>query len=155
MTIFLQHNVNAFSWADEPLPGISPNHALHHLNVNQQMKPVKQKKKRSFCPDKSKHIAAEVEKLLRAKYIRPGSYPEWLSNVVLVPKPRGKWRLCIDFTDLNKACSKDLFPLPRIDILVDSTAACELLSFLDAYQGYNQISLAPVDQGKSSFIIDQ
>ncbi|KAL0389173.1 UNVERIFIED_CONTAM: Transposon Ty3-G Gag-Pol polyprotein [Sesamum calycinum] len=82
-------------------------------------------------------------------------YPEWLANVVLVPKPNGKWRLCIDFTDLNKACPKDPFPLPRIDILVDSTSGCEMLSFLDAYQGYNQIPLAPEDQEKASFVTDQ
>ncbi|KAK4388839.1 Transposon Ty3-G Gag-Pol polyprotein [Sesamum angolense] len=82
-------------------------------------------------------------------------YPEWLANVVLVPKSNGKWRLCIDFTDLNKACPKDPFPLPRIDILVDSTSGCEMLSFLDAYQGYNQIPLAPEDQEKASFVTDQ
>ncbi|KAL0352498.1 UNVERIFIED_CONTAM: Retrovirus-related Pol polyprotein from transposon gypsy [Sesamum calycinum] len=69
--------------------------------------------------------------------------------------PNGKWRLCIDFTDLNKACPKDPFPLPRIDILVDSTSGCEMLSFLDAYQGYNQIPLAPEDQEKASFVTDQ
>ncbi|XP_073137629.1 uncharacterized protein [Henckelia pumila] len=105
--------------------------------------------------EKNKHITAEVDKLVKTKYIRPVSYPEWLANVVLVPKPGGKWRLCIDFTDLNKACPKDLFPLPRINLLVDSTAGCELLSFLDAYQGYNQIGLAPEDLEKASFITDQ
>ncbi|KAL0305109.1 UNVERIFIED_CONTAM: Retrovirus-related Pol polyprotein from transposon opus [Sesamum calycinum] len=73
----------------------------------------------------------------------------------MCPKPNGKWRLCIDFTDLNKACPKDPFPLPRIDILVDSTSGCEMLSFLDAYQGYNQIPLAPEDQEKASFVTDQ
>ncbi|KAL0398231.1 UNVERIFIED_CONTAM: Transposon Ty3-G Gag-Pol polyprotein [Sesamum radiatum] len=104
---------------------------------------------------KNQAIKEEVEKLLKAKYIRPVPYPEWLANVVLVPKPNGKWRLCIDFTDLNKACPKDPFPLPRIDTLVDSTSGCEMLSFLDAYQGYNQIPLAPEDQEKASFITDQ
>ncbi|KAL0316921.1 UNVERIFIED_CONTAM: Transposon Ty3-G Gag-Pol polyprotein [Sesamum radiatum] len=100
-------------------------------------------------------IKEEVDKMLQAGYIRPVQYPEWLANVVLVPKPNGKWRLCIDFTDLNKACPKDPFPLPRIDILVDSTSGCEMLSFLDAYQGYNQIPLAPEDQEKASFVTDQ
>ncbi|XP_073022575.1 uncharacterized protein [Primulina eburnea] len=154
LVAFLQRNTDAFAWGDGPLPGISPEYALHHLNVNPQMKPIKQKK-RSFGPEKNKHIAEEVEKLIRANYIRPVSYPEWLANVVLVPKNGGKWRLCIDFTDLNKACPKDLFPLPRIDLLVDSTAGCELLSFLDAHQGYNQIRLAPEDQEKASFITDR
>ncbi|XP_073066041.1 uncharacterized protein [Primulina eburnea] len=153
LVAFLQRNADAFAWGDGPLLGIPPEYALHHLNLNPQMKPIKQKK-RSFGPEKNKRIAEEVEKLIRANYIRPVSYPEWLANVVLVPKNGGKWRLCIDFTDLNKACPKDLFPLPRIDLLVDSTAGCELLSFLDAHQGYNQIRLAPEDQEKASFITD-
>ncbi|XP_012851807.1 PREDICTED: uncharacterized protein LOC105971499 [Erythranthe guttata] len=71
------------------------------------------------------------------------------------PQPGGKWRLCVDFTDLNKACPKDPFPIPRIDQLIDSTSGCELLSFLDAYQGYNQILLVPEDQERASFITDQ
>ncbi|KAL0294163.1 UNVERIFIED_CONTAM: Retrovirus-related Pol polyprotein from transposon gypsy [Sesamum radiatum] len=63
--------------------------------------------------------------------------------------------MCIDFTDLNKACFKDSYPLPRIDALIDSTSGCELMSFLDAFQGYNQIRFARDDQEKTSFVIDQ
>ncbi|XP_073138220.1 uncharacterized protein [Henckelia pumila] len=154
LTVFLRKYADVFAWQGEFLPGIPSEYALHHLNVDPRMKPVKQKK-RSFGAEKNKHILAEVEKLVKNNYIRPILYPEWLENVVLVPKQGGKWRLCIEFTDLNKACPKDLFPLPRIDLLVDSTAGCELLSFLDAYQGYNQIALAPKDQEKASFITDQ
>ena len=82
-------------------------------------------------------------------------YPEWLANVVLVKKANGKWRLCIDFTDVNKACPKDSFPLPRIDLIVDATAGHELLSFMDAFSGYNQIIMDPDDQEKTSFVIAQ
>jgi hypothetical protein len=71
----------------------------------------------------------------------------------MVRKANGKWRMCVDFTDLNKACPKDHFPLPRIDQLVDSTAGCELLSFLDAYSGYHQISMANEDEEKTTFIM--
>ncbi|KAL0444249.1 UNVERIFIED_CONTAM: Pro-Pol polyprotein [Sesamum latifolium] len=78
-----------------------------------------------------------------------------VSNVVLVPKPGGKWRMCIDFRDLNKACPKDFYPLPRIDQLVDSTSGCELLSMMDASQGYHQIMLAPEDRKKVSFITSE
>ena len=80
-------------------------------------------------------------------------YPEWLANVVLVKK--AKWRLCIDFTDVNRACLKDSFPLPRIDLIVDATAGHELLSFMDAFSGYNQISMDPDDQEKTSFVTGQ
>ena len=68
-------------------------------------------------------------------------YPDWLANVVVVPKPNGKWRMCVDFTDLNKACPKDSYPLPRIDKLVDETSGYELLSFMDAFSGYHQIMI--------------
>ncbi|XP_012852376.1 PREDICTED: uncharacterized protein LOC105971987 [Erythranthe guttata] len=151
---FLRHNGDVFPYKAQDLSGIPPQVALHRLNVDKRLKPIKQRK-RTFGPERNKHIKAEVAKLLEAGHIRPVQYPEWLSNVVLVPKPGGKWRLCVDFTDLNKACPKDPFPLPRIDQLIDSTSRCELLSFLDAYQGYNQIFLALEDQERASFITDQ
>ena len=87
--------------------------------------------------------------------IREVEYLEWLANIVLVKKENGKWRLCIDFIDVNKACPKDSFPLSRIDLIVDATAGQELLSFMDAFSGYNQISMDPDDQEKTSFFIGQ
>ena len=90
-----------------------------------------------------------------AGFIREVYYPEWLANVVLVKKANGKWRMCVDFTDLNKACPKDSFPLPRIDQLVDSTAGHKLLTFMDAFSGYNQIRMAKEDQEKIAFITSQ
>ena len=93
-----------------------------------------------------------MHRLLEARFIEPIAYPTWLANVVMVQKKISKWRMCIDFTSLNKACPKDHFPLPRIDQLVDSTAACELLSFVDAYSGYHQISMAREVEEKTSFI---
>ena len=82
-------------------------------------------------------------------------YPEWLANIVLIKKVNGMWRLCIDFTDVNRACPKDSFPLPRIDLIIDATAGHELLSFMDAFSSYNQISMDPDDQEKTSFIMGQ
>ena len=78
-----------------------------------------------------------------------------MANIVLVKKSNNKWRLCVDFTDQNKACPKDCYPLPRIDLLVDATAGHSLLSFMDAYSGYNQIRMHPADETKTSFITDQ
>ncbi|KAL0394742.1 UNVERIFIED_CONTAM: Pro-Pol polyprotein [Sesamum latifolium] len=115
------------------------------------IKPVKQKK-RHFELEKDKIIQAEVDKLMAAGHIEEIQFPEWLSNVVLMPKPGGKWRICIDFRDHNKACPKDFYPLPLIDQLVDSTSGWELLSMMDVSQGYHQIMLAPEDRKKVSFI---
>jgi hypothetical protein len=77
---------------------------------------------------------------------------EWLANPVLVKKKNGKWRMCVDYTNLNKAYPKDPFPLPRIDQIVDSTSGYEVLSFLDAYSDYHQIMMKESDQLATSFI---
>ena len=82
-------------------------------------------------------------------------YPDWLANVVMVEKPSGKWRICVDFTDLNKACPKDSYPLPRVNVLVDSTARHQLLSFMDFFSGYNQIRMHEDNQEKTSFVTSQ
>ena len=91
-------------------------------------------------------------KLKRAGVIKEMFYLEWLANTVVVKKKSGKWRVCVDFMDLNKACPKDPFPLPRIDQPVDATASHPRMSFLDVFQGYHQIPLAQSDQEKTSFI---
>lgn len=93
-----------------------------------------------------------MAKLKRAGAIKEVFYPEWLANTVVVKKKSGKWRVCVDFTDLNKACPKDPFPMPRIDRLVDATVGHPRMSFLDAFQGYHQISLATEDQEKTAFV---
>jgi len=90
-------------------------------------------------------IGEEIAKLLVAGFIKEVHHPEWIANPVLVKKKNGKWRICVDYTSLNKACPKDPFPLPRIDQVVDSTAGCKLLSFLDAYSGYHQIAMKEDD----------
>ena len=82
-------------------------------------------------------------------------YPDWMANVVMVKKANGKWRMCVDFMDLNRAYPKGNYPLLRIDILVDSTARHQLLSFMDAFFGYNQIKLNEADQEKTSFFTSQ
>jgi hypothetical protein len=89
--------------------------------------------------EKTEAAKAEVHRLLEAKFIEPVAYPTWLSNVVMVQKKSSKWRMCIDFTSLNKACPKDNFPLSRIDKIVDSAAGCEVMSLLDCFSGYHQI----------------
>ena len=154
LTQFLRQNKYVFAWKQADMGGIDPTIITHRLNVSPSFKPIKQKMRR-FAPERQKAINEEVDKLLQAGAIREVEYPEWLANVVLVKKANGKWRLCIDFTDINKACPKDSFPLPRIDLIVDATACHELLSFMDAFSCYNQISMDPDDQEKTLFVTAQ
>ena len=93
----------------------------------------------------------EIQKQLSVGFLSVVEYLEWLTNVVLVPKKNDKVRVCVDFQDLNKASSKDDFPLSHIDMLVDSTAGHSMLSFMDGFSGYNQILMAPKDMEKTSF----
>ena len=91
--------------------GIHPSVASHRLNILPSSRPVR-KKVRQFHSDRQKIIRDEVDKLLEAGFIREVEYPDWLANVVVVPKKEGKWLVCIDYTNLNNACPKDNFPLP-------------------------------------------
>uniref|UniRef100_A0A2N9FAH3 Uncharacterized protein n=1 Tax=Fagus sylvatica TaxID=28930 RepID=A0A2N9FAH3_FAGSY len=124
---FLKSNLDVFAWTHDDMPGIDPATICHKLNVDPSIRPIKQKR-RVFAPDRNQAISDEVEKLLTA------------------------WVHQRNFTDLNKACPKDSFPLPRIDQLVDSTAGHRLLTFMDAFSGYNQIMMDESDQEKTSFI---
>lgn len=151
---FLKKNIDVFAWSHEDMPGIDPSVITHRLNVCPSSKPVRQKK-RVFAPERDSAIKDEVQKLMVAKFIQEVYYPDWLANVVMVKKANGKWRMCVDFTDLNKACPKDSYPLPHIDQLVDSTAGHKLLSFMDAFSGYNQIRMDEAEQEKTSFVTSQ
>ena len=102
--------------------------------------------------EKAVVVKAEVQRLLDAKVIREVKYPTWLANTVPVKKKSGKWRMCIDFTDLNKVCPKDDFPLPRIDKIVDDAANSQLMSLLDCLSRYHQIWMRSKDEEKTSII---
>lgn len=130
--------------------GLDEGLITHQLHVSPHF-PSIQQRPRHFGENKEPAMKEEVSKLLHADFIREVQYPTWLANVVMVKKARGKWRMCADFTDLNKACPKDCYPLPMIDALVDSTAGCEMLSFLDAFFGYHQIRMSLDDQVHTYF----
>ena len=140
-----------FAWDPYEVPGVNPDYIQHRLNVDPCSKPMQQKARR-LAPIHAEAVQKEVEKLLQAGEIGELHYPTWLSNTVVVKKKNGKWRVCIEFTNLNQACPKDLFPLPKIDQLVDATAGHDRMSFLDAFQGYHQISLSTEDHEKTTFI---
>ena len=116
--------------------GILQEAAEHALHLVLGSKPAKQCLCR-FDDERRRAIGEEVAKLLAARFIKEVYHSDWLANPVLVKKKTRKWRMCIDYIGLNKACPKDHFPLPRIDQIVDSTSGCEILSFLDAYSGYH------------------
>ena len=103
---FLKENLDVFAWSHEDMPGIPTEVIQHKLNVNPEKKLVQQRQ-RVFTPERDQAVREEVARLLTAGFIREVYYPDWLANVVLVKKANGKWRMCVDFTNLNKACPKD------------------------------------------------
>ncbi|XP_042942693.1 uncharacterized protein LOC122276864 [Carya illinoinensis] len=146
----LVEHTDVFAWSHEEMTGID-----NKINGIDPTHKVVRQKRRTFSAEKYAAINEEVERLLAAGFIREAHYPEWLSNIVIVKKANEKWRICVDFIDLNKNCSKDSFPLPRIDAIVDATSGHHMLSFMDAYSGYNQIRMNTVDEEKTSFITDR
>ena len=145
---FLRHNVDVFAW---DVYEVDPDFICHHLNVSLAVTPKKQSPWRP-SKEHTDAVREEVTKLKKAGAIKEVFYPEWLANTVVVKKKNEKWRVCIDFMDLSKACPKDPFPMPWIDRLVDSTIGHSRMSFLDAFQGYHQIPLAAEDQEKTAFV---
>ncbi|KAJ9544295.1 hypothetical protein OSB04_024002 [Centaurea solstitialis] len=151
-------------WSDPPFGGTSGHRPLEVIDCLCALWEVpwkdrvvrgKEKKRRKFAPERNKVINDEVDNLLKTGKIREIKYPDWLANVVIVQKKNGKWGVCIDFTDLNKSCPKDPFPLPHIDAMVDATVGHELLTLMDAYSGYNQILMHSHDQEKTAFMTDK
>ena len=150
----LQDYKDVFAYSTSDMQGLDPNLASHELNIKEGFCPIKQKL-RHQVPERNAKAAAEVKKLLEAGIIEECQYTELLAKVVLVKKATGAWRLCVDFTDLKKACPKDDHPLPKIGRLVDSTVGHELLSFMDANAGYHQIPMAEKDQIHTTFVTAQ
>ena len=111
---FLRQNVDVFAWDAYEAPRVDPDFICHHLNVSPAVTPKKQPPRRP-SKEYADAVREEVTKLKKAGAIKKVFYPEWLANTVMVKKKNGKWRVCVDFTDLNKVCLKDPFPMPRID----------------------------------------
>ena len=149
----ISRHLDAFAWSASDMPGIDPDFLCHHLSMEATVRPVRQRR-RKFNEERQMVVREETQKLLSAGHIREIQYLEWLANVVLVKKANGKWRMCVDFTDLNKACPKDSYPLPSIDALVDSASGCKVVSFLDAFSGYNQIKMHPRDESETAFMTE-
>jgi hypothetical protein len=96
-------------------------------------------------------VKKEIEKMLEAGFIRPCRYAEWISSIVPVQKKDGRWRVYVDFRDLNRATPKDEYPMPVVEMLINAAACNKILSFMDGNAGYNQIFMAPEDIHKTAF----
>ena len=151
LIILLKDYQDIFAWSYQDMPGLSSDIVQHRLPLNPECSPVKQKLRR-MKPETSLKIKEEVKKQFDAGFLAVARYPEWVANIVPVPKKDGKVRMCVDYRDLNRASPKDNFPLPHIDILVDNTANFALFSFMDGFSGYNQIKMAPEDMEKTTFV---
>jgi hypothetical protein len=149
---FLRAKRDIFAWKPADMPGVPRNLIEHSLNVHPKATPKRQHLRR-FVDDRRDAIKKELAKLLAAGFIREVFHPEWLANPILVRKKNSnEWRMCVNYTDLNKHCPKDPFELSWIDQVIDSTAGCDLLCFLDCYSGYHQIAIKEEDQEKTTFI---
>jgi len=139
---FLHENQDVFAWLAKDLQGINRDLTQHNLNVTKGAKPRKQKL-RKMSVERVEATKAEVQRLLDVGIIRSVQYSKWLANVVMVRKKNGKWRMCVDFTNLNKCCLKDPYALPRIDKLVDIIVGCEVMSLLDCLSGVSPNLVEP------------
>ena len=151
MLLFHVQNVDVFAWSPYEVPRVDPEFIVHKLNVDPLYPPKKQKSRR-LAKEHVDAVRQEVKRLKEVEVIKEIFLSEWLTNTVVVKKRNDKWRVCVDFTDLNRACPKDPFPMSKIDQLVDATYGHPRMSFLDSLQGYNQIALAIEDQEKTTFI---
>lgn len=129
---FLRENIVVFAWSTYEAPGVDPNFICYHLKVNPAVMLKRRPPPRSF-KEHTKVVKEEVVKLKRAGATKEAFYPEWLANTVVVKKKSGKWRVFVDFTDLNKAFPKDHFPVPQIDQLVNATVGYPRMSFSNAF----------------------
>ena len=132
------------------MKGVHLSVCTHHIYIKEDCKPVRKPQRRMNLALKD-IVKEELQKLLDVGFIYPISDSEWVSPLVLVPKKNGKWRICVDYRELNKATKKDHFPLPLIDQVLDGLAGKKLFSFLDGFSGYNQIQISPKDQDKTTF----
>uniref|UniRef100_A0A2N9IHW0 G-patch domain-containing protein n=1 Tax=Fagus sylvatica TaxID=28930 RepID=A0A2N9IHW0_FAGSY len=153
LTKLLKEFPKVFAWSYEDMPGINYDIVQHRILTLLEVKPIKQKL-HCMKPEWMLKIKEEVIKQLKAGFIKAVNQTNWVANVVPVPKEDGKVKMCIDFRDLNKACPKDDFPLPHIDVLVDNTAGSALMSLMDDFSGYNQILMAPENKTKTTFVIE-
>ncbi|GJT42268.1 reverse transcriptase domain-containing protein [Tanacetum coccineum] len=154
MCSLLKENLDIFAWQPSYMIGVPRSIVEHRLNIREGYSPVRQKKM-GQAPKCMKAIQMEVQKLVEAGIMREVYYHEWLSNPVMVKKHYGSWRMCMDFTELNKACPQDCYPLLEIDWKVESLCGYPFKCFLDTCKGYHQIQIVESDEEKTAFHTSQ
>ena len=145
----LQEFKECFAWNYDKMPGLDSSLVEHCLPIKQEFHPFQQPPRR-MSKEVELKVKENIEKLLKAKFIRPRRYVQWLANIILVVKKNGKLRVCVDFRDLNDATPKDMYVMPITDMLVDSTTNNELLSFMDDFFRYNEILIIVDDIYKTA-----
>ncbi|GKB10036.1 reverse transcriptase domain-containing protein [Tanacetum coccineum] len=150
----LKNNVDVFDWKPTDMTIVPRSIAEHRRNIREGFSPIRQKK-RGQALDRNRAIQEEVTKLVEAHIMREVHYHRWLSNTVMVKKHDGSWRMCVDFTDLNKSCPKDYHPLLEIDWKVESLYGYPFKCFPNAYKGYHQIQMTTEDEEKTTFHTSQ
>jgi hypothetical protein len=148
---FLNKNKDVLAWSTKDLQGVDRYIIEHTLETDEKIT-LKKQKLRKMSEENVKVVEAEVQRLQYAKVVREVLYPVWLANTIPLKKKNGKWRMCVDFIDLNKACKKDDFSLERVDKIVDDATNSKILSLLDMFSGYHQIRVRREDEEKTSFI---
>src|SRR4026207_421772 len=152
MIALLKEYRDCFAWDYTEMPGLDRSIIEHQLPLKKGFRPFQQRA-RQMKAEVLEEVKKEVEKMLDAVFIRPCRYAEWISSVVLVQKKDGRWRVCVDFRDLNRATPKDEYPMPVAETLINAAAGHKMMSFMDGNAGYNQIFMAPEDVNKTAFRI--
>jgi hypothetical protein len=140
----------AFAWEYTDMKGIPTDLCTHHIYIQEGCQPIRQPQRR-MNPSLKQIVKDELHKLLDVGFIYPILDSQWVSPLVIVPKKNGKWRICVDYRELNKVTQKDHFPLPFIDQVLDTLVGKRFFSFLYVFNRYNQIQIAPEDQDKTTF----
>ncbi|KAK1660950.1 hypothetical protein QYE76_049109 [Lolium multiflorum] len=146
----LKEYPDCFAWDYTEMPGLDRSIIEHRLPLKKGFRPFQQRA-RQMKAEILVEVKKEIQKMLDAGFIRPCRYAEWISNVVPVEKKDGRWRVAIDFRNLNSATPKDEYPMPVAETLINAAAGHKVLSFMDGNAGYNQIFMAPEDINKTAF----
>jgi hypothetical protein len=150
MIALLKEYSDCFAWDYKEMPGLDKSIIEHRLPLKKGFRPSQQRV-RQMRTEVLEEVKKEIEKMLEAGFIRPCKYAEWISGIVPVQKKDGRWQVCVDFRDLNRATLKDEYPMPVAETLINAAAGNKILSFMDDNTSYNQIFMAPKDIHKTAF----